>query len=426
VKTLHIIDSLGAGGAERSLLEIVRRLPDFGIDPMVIGFQHRPEGVEAELRASGVPTLILGRKHRAALLSDLRHVVTKVRPALVHTSLYESDVLGRLACFGGPPVLTSLVNTSYGPHRLADPAVRREKLAAAKFIDSWTARYMTAHFHSISHAVKNDAVRTLRINPTAVTVVPRGRDSARLGQPSSERRRRTRRRLCIPEEATVALNVARQEHQKGQRILLEAAATLGHQSDIVWLIAGREGNATEGLNALHRELGLKERVQFLGHREDIPDLLCAADVFVFPSLYEGLGGALLEAMALGVPIVASNIPAIREVLDGGRAGVLVPTENSAALAASVVEIGADRQAWQALSARASARFAREYTLDRMLYGMVELFRDVASAAHSTSSRDWSLCSGPARRGSTEPNPLPRRSLARNAVFAQFKGFRHRG
>jgi glycosyltransferase involved in cell wall biosynthesis len=91
------------------------------------------------------------------------------------------------------------------------------------------------------------------------------------------------------------------------------------------VIAGRDGNATNSLQALARELDIVDRVQFLGHRSDVADLMVAADVFVFPSLWEGLGGVLIEALALEVPIVSSDLDATREVLGGkGTSGLLVP------------------------------------------------------------------------------------------------------
>lgn len=138
----------------------------------------------------------------------------------------------------------------------------------------------------------------------------RGRDGARLDQPGADRRRSVRAELGLRDNDEVLISVGRQEYQKGQRYLLEAAeALLSRRSRLVLLVAGRTGQASRELERLAARPGLAARVRFLGHREDVPDLLAATDVFVFPSLWEGLGGALIEVMALSLPIVASdNLP----------------------------------------------------------------------------------------------------------------------
>src|SRR5205823_1865576 len=105
-----------------------------------------------------------------------------------------------------------------------------------------------------------------------------------------------------------------QERQKAQWALLEAVPRLvERQPDVVVLVAGREGNATSELALRMRDPIVRAHVRVLGHRADVPDLLAASDVFAFPSIFEGLGGSVIEAMALGLPIVASDLSALREV-----------------------------------------------------------------------------------------------------------------
>jgi glycosyltransferase involved in cell wall biosynthesis len=379
MKTLHIINGLGTGGAERSLAELLVRLPDHGIEPTVVCLDGRREGVEASMLTSDVKVDVLDAESRRGQLRQLRTLIRDRRPDLVHTSIFEADVLGRLASIGSAPVLSSIVNTTYGRHRLSDPRVSARKLRVAQGIDSLTARHLTAHLHGITDAVKQAAVRDLRIRPEAVSVIPRGRNAGRLGSFSQERRERSRAMLGLPADAVVALNIGRREHQKGHLALLEAAHMARNDNpDLIWLIAGRDGNSSAELSAAHDQLGLGDTVRFLGHREDIGDLLVAADVFVFPSLYEGLGGALLEAMALKVPIVASDIPAVREVLDGGRCGMLSPLGNTAAFAQAVTALLSDDQQRVALATAGLARFQSTYTLERTVNGMVNLFEQVAA------------------------------------------------
>jgi glycosyltransferase involved in cell wall biosynthesis len=117
---------------------------------------------------------------------------------------------------------------------------------------------------------------------------------------------------------------------------------------------------------------LADRVRFLGPRDDIPDLMCAADAFVFPSRWEGLGSVLLEAMALETPIIATDLPAIREVLDGDACGELVPPDHPEALAEAIVRtLNSDGARSKVRLAR--HRFEEEYTAARIAQRMAAFY-----------------------------------------------------
>jgi glycosyltransferase involved in cell wall biosynthesis len=277
-------------------------------------------------------------------------------------------------------LVTSLVNTPYDAVRLHDPNVRRLSLRAARWVDGWTARNMTTHFHAVSESVKRAALDDLRIPPDRITVVPRGRDPERLGVPSPARRLASRRALgCAPDDEVI-VTIGRHEFQKGHRYLLEAAARLRPaRPRLRVIVAGRRGNASADVEALRRLLDLGDQVWFMGHRDDVPNLLAAADLFVFPSLYEGFGGALIEAMALGLPIVASDVPAIKEVVEEGRNSLLVPRGDPDALARAVADL-LDRADQREAFGRASRRrFEEHFTLDSVVPQMVELYRSVVAA-----------------------------------------------
>jgi glycosyltransferase involved in cell wall biosynthesis len=377
MRIAFLINGLGRGGAERSLAELLPGLRARGITPSVICLDGGGELEEAVLDA-GVEVRRLGGTLAGAAIR-LRGWLRRERPALLHTSLFEADVVGRLASVGtGVPVLCSLVNTTYAPVRLQDPNVRAWRLRAVRRIDASTARHLVAHFHAVSRAVKEAAVSDLGIPPERITVVERGRDPARLGAPSPGRRAAARRALGVGEGEVVLLNVGRQEFQKGQEHLLEAVARLvGRYPGLRLFVAGRQGHATGRLQAAVGRLGLGGTVRFLGHRDDVPELLAAADVFVFPSLYEGLGGALIEAMALALPIVASDLPAIREVVEEGRNAVLVPPASPEALAGAIVSVLEGGHRRQAMGARSREIFEERFTLERSVARMVELYERVA-------------------------------------------------
>lgn len=379
LKILFLINTLGPGGAERSLAEMLPLMAESGIDPTVVCLSHCQEGVESQVRAHGFDVRYLESTRLSRRVRELRRMIKGQNPDLIQTCLFDSDVAGRLAAAQlGIPVITSLVNTSYVAVRVNDPNVRALRLGAAQLIDSWTARHLSTHFHAVTHAVKAAAVETMGIRADRITVIERGRDPARLGEPSPERRRLTRAKLGLSDDDEVLINVGRQEYQKGQKFLLEAVRMLsGERPRLVLLIAGRRGHSSTALEHYLAEAGLKERVRLLGYRDDVPDLLAAADLFVFPSLYEGLGGAVIEAMALGVPVIASNLDAIREVVEEGRSGVLVPPGLPRELADAIRHLLEDRSQARAFAARGREIFLERFTLDQSVRRLIEMYRHVA-------------------------------------------------
>jgi glycosyltransferase involved in cell wall biosynthesis len=376
LRVWHVIDGLGTGGAERSLAELLPALAVLGINSTVWPLERRGRGVEAQLAENadvrflaGVPAPEKVRRLHLAIRSE--------KPHIVHTTLFKATTVGRLAAARRVPVLTSLVNTPYDPVRRSDRNFAGGKLAMVQTFDRAMSR-LSSHFHAITNAVAAAAARDLRIPVDRITVIARGRDATRLGTRSTDRARATRRALAIPVSAPVVVNVARQEFQKGQRHLLEAAKVLrADYPDLVVLICGREGAVTDELRALHEELALGESVRMLGHREDVPDIIAAADIFAFPSMFEGLGGSLIEAMALGTPIVASDIPPIRETVTAGECARLVPPGSSRELGAAISALLADPCERTRLGFNGVVRFREHYDLDNIAARMASLYRDVA-------------------------------------------------
>jgi glycosyltransferase involved in cell wall biosynthesis len=372
LRVLFVVDNLGAGGAERSLQELVRPLAAAGVEPVIACFSRREEGVEHLV--ADLDLRILQGKSRPAQMQELRRLALRERIELVHTTLFEADVFGRPALLGlGIPIVTSLVNMPYEPARLAnDPNVNRRKLAAARWLEILTGRLCASHFHAITEAVKQSAIRRLYIPAERITVVHRGRDPERLGRRSPERRRQVRERLGIGEDVFVVLNAARQEYQKGQRHLLEAFPRLLEQHPQSLLVmAGRKGNASRDLE--RAALALGEKVRFLGHREDVPDLMAAADAFALPSLWEGLGCVLIEALALELPIVASDLEPVREVVTRDLTALLVSPGSSEALAGALLQLAKDPARAEHLARAGRAAFERSFTLQQSARGMLGIF-----------------------------------------------------
>ncbi|MEJ2542277.1 MAG: glycosyltransferase family 4 protein, partial [Gemmatimonadota bacterium] len=143
------------------------------------------------------------------------------------------------------------------------------------------------------------------------------------------------------------------------------------------IVCGRNGHATSELKRIHAETGLGDRVRFLGNRDDVPEILAAADIFAFPSVYEGLGGAVIEAMALGLPVVCSDIPALREVVEQERNARLVPSMDPRAMARALRTILEEPTMADRMGRRSRRIFLERFTLERSAQRMIDLYREVS-------------------------------------------------
>lgn len=372
VHVLYVIDGLGTGGAERSLAELIRPLGELGIHLTVATFHSRTEGVESEV-ADLVDVRSVGPGPARGLMR-LRNLIREAEPDVIHTTLFESDVTGRIASVGsGARVVSSIVNASYSGSAATKPGVSPTKLAAARMIDGWTARRFVDRFHALTETAKRSAVEALGIDPESIDVIGRGRDPERLGRFSEHRRRSIRSSLGIGDDTPLLLSVGRREYQKGQIHAIEAMAHIGaRHPGAMLLIAGRRGPMSSRLESTTRDLGLTQSVRFLGHRPDVPDLMVAADVLVFPSLYEGFGGTLIEAMALDLPIVTSDLEVLREV--AGDAALYAPTADARALAERARLPLESEDVVRDLRERGRKRFEDRYTIDRVSQQMCEMYR----------------------------------------------------
>jgi len=187
----------------------------------------------------------------------------------------------------------------------------------AHLADGLTARNVR-RFHAVTGHVAEVMSSRLRIPRARIDVVPRGRDPDALGIRTPDRRARVLADLGIQPEALLLVAAARHEYPKGLDLLLKAFALVRERPNALLVIAGRDGNQTPELRRMANDTSLLRSMRFLGVRADVPDLLCAADVFVLPSRWEGIGGVLLEAMALEALIVASDLPTTREILTDGK------------------------------------------------------------------------------------------------------------
>jgi glycosyltransferase involved in cell wall biosynthesis len=376
VRILHAINQIsGRAGAEVSLRDIVTRSADEFQQAVVV--LSSTNNVVAPFADAGVPCYVPGEPlgGRRSHVQHVRAAIRDFQPDLVHTSLFDADVAGRIAAaLERVPAVTSVVNTPYTPEAKAAEPVGDVKLHAARSVD----RFLTKHLTSGS----TPSARRRRRTPSSTATSPRTPSASCLAAgaaPSSASGRRNG--ATVPAQLgwgtrSVVINVARQEPQKGQRVLLDALPTvLADRPDTLLVMVGRRGRSSLDLDTRIDRLRLAASAEQLGVRTDVASLLSAADVFAFPSLFEGLGGAAVEALGLGVPLVVSDIPSLREVVGPDR-GWLVPVGDPAALASAIVEALRGGEEVEQRCRAARAAFDEAYELDRCVRGMVDLYRDI--------------------------------------------------
>jgi glycosyltransferase involved in cell wall biosynthesis len=380
IRVMHVIDTLHGGGAETSILETIPMLASQDIETSIVTLFDDDGALDERLSALKVNRIQLTRHSLQAKAVELRRLLVAHRPDVIHTSLVNANLLGRIAAWNTPsPVITSWVSCDYGPEHRETSPYGSVGVRGAHIVDLLTAR-STDHFHAISAHVAQVMSRRLMVPKKRIHVIYRGRDSARLGTFTRERRLKVRASLSIADDVPVVLSAARLDREKGVDTTLEAfRLLLTRVPDAVLLVAGRPGNVSSEVQAIAQSV---PGIRLVGHRTDVPDLMCAADVLAFPSRREGLGGTLLEAMALRLSIVATNVGAIPEAI-GDVGWPLIPSGNPSALADSLAAVLLDGHTNEGKKLAGERRFQTVFTAEAAADGMARLYRSTVDAGRRT-------------------------------------------
>ena len=308
---------------------------------------------------------------------------------MVHTTLIDADLVGRIAGVASRrPVVSSLVNENHGFSLLEGSPQHVAKYAGVWAADAATAR-LVVRFHALTEYVATTMSKRLCIPRRRIEIIGRGHDPGQLGRRTAVRRAAARRSLGVEDTVPLVVAAARHEKQKGLDTLIEAVAQLRTRiPNIQAVIGGRDGSQSTVLHSLVQRLGLTESVSFIGQRDDLPDLMCAADVWCVPSRWEGFGSILTEAMALEVPVVASDLPPVREVAGGREMFWLVPPGSPDALASRIecVLRGDEENVRRTTAAR--RRFLESFTAEAVSQQMLGFWATAHKESRLTSSHDF--------------------------------------
>jgi len=347
IKVLHIIATLDVGGAERQLVELVKRLDKRKFLPVVCCLR-RKGALSKELTAAGIKSVCLGKRGKfdPLLIFRLVQLILRERPAIVHTWMFTANTYGRIAAvLAGTPVI----------------------IASERCVDLWKRwyhfwidkilLYFTDRVVAVSEGTKRFYQTKLKIPKEKIVVISNGIDLERF--PAHH--------LSPLPEKQLILAVGRLAPQKGFKYLVRAAAEVKKNFPEVEFYLLGEGPERKSLESEITRLNLQGSFFLLGEVADIRPYLFSATALVLPSLFEGMSNVILEAMAVGKPVVATAIPGNDEVVIDEETGLLVPPANAEGLAAAITRLIQEKGLRERLGRSAQAKissFRIEKTAER--------------------------------------------------------------
>jgi len=369
VRVLYLITELDPGGAERNLFRLLRHLKG-RITPLVVSLQPGGE-VARWLDSEGIGTASLDIESKTELYRLLRlpRVIRRFRPDLIHSFLHHGNLCARLLGRPFAPVVSSV--------RVAERE-RRWHLLTERL--TWP---LSDAIVCVSEGVKAHLMRSCKVPSRRLFVIPNCVDIESLEKVEPYPRD------AMPAGGKLIVYVGRLTRQKGIRYLLEALALAprgnmfdprqsgngGPRLPGIRLILIGKGEAECSLKALAARLGVADRVAFVGYRDDAVRWIKGADLLVLPSLWEGMPNVVLEAMALGTPVVATRVEGTREILSDGETGILVEPRDPRTLATAMTRVLSD----QHLAARlvsAAREAVRQYGCSTMAARYVRLYETI--------------------------------------------------
>lgn len=365
LKVLQLIPTLDRSGAEKQMAMLARGLPRDRFHVEVAALT-RSGPLEAELRDAGIPVTVIGKPLKADPIALLRLARFMKAGAfdVVQTWIFAANAYGRVAArMASVPVVV-----------VSEMAVDLWKGQAERLVDRRLATWCDRLVGN-SHAVV-DFYRGLGVPDDRLAMIYSGVEDE---EPPAVDRAAVRAEFDFPPDAPLVLFAGRLAEQKRVGDLLQALDLLQHvQPDARTLIAG-DGALRAALEETATAYSLDGRVRFLGHREDIPRLLAAADLLVLPSAFEGLPNVVLEAMRFRKPVVATSAPGTTEVVVDGETGLLVPVGDQVALARAIRDLIRDPALAHRLGEAGRARAESHFAASAMIDHFGGLYEELARA-----------------------------------------------
>lgn len=356
-KIIHLITGLTVGGAEQMLLQTVPKLQGEQIVVSIIPLAKIGE----ELAAAGVNVQYLNLRSffDIRVPFKLYRLLKKERPDILVTYLLHADILGRIiGRIARVPIIISSIRCA---HKDKPLLVWLSKLTAP----------LAHHFIAVSDSVKQWTENRLHIPAEKITIIHNG-VTENLSTKSPELSN-IEAQLQLNESNLVITYIGRLDSQKGLEFLIEAISILQATSlppfDVLLVGDGPQKSELENLVQRNNLSNIK----FLGFRRDVNNILQASSIFVSPTLFEGISNAIMEAMASGLPVVTTDIPENKELIDNMQNGIVVPVRDGKALAAGLASLLNSAELRSKLGATAQATIRNNFSINSTIQQLDNLF-----------------------------------------------------
>ena len=374
ITVLHLITSLEVGGAQHGLLLGLPRFNSEKYEHIVCSLTDRMQ-MAGQFQRAGIQVHSLGLKTKMdfSVAIRLRSLLKDVRPDILHTYLLHSNVLGRIVgrLTGVPKIIGS--ERTIGQARYWGRLLTKltNPLTDAVEVNSQTGAI----------AIEDD----LGVPREKIEIVRSGVNFYEYSKPANGAEIRTE--LGLNQDQHLVLYIGRLRPVKGVEFGIRAFALAKDQRPNVYMALAGEGEQLCNLQNLVDDLGIDNHVKFLGVRNDLPDLLAAADSILMPSLNEGFPRTAIEAMAAGKPIVATRVGGTPEAIIDGKTGILVPAKDIRAMAKALISLIGDVLLRERLGA-AGAELAREnYSINNYVNRLNELYWRLSGIDNPTFSNN---------------------------------------
>lgn len=374
IRLLHLVSTFAMKTDTKWLCQLLGRLSHERFASS-IACMYGGGAMRERFEREGVLTFDLraGRAIDPVGLWRLVRLMRRIRPHIVHTHLLRADLYGGLAArlAGVPVVLTSqyaVFPYSRVRARMSDPVLDR------------ICRALASDALAVSEAVRQDLISRLGWDATRTHTIRTGLDFT-AWRPDPRARQQLRAQWDIPDAAPVMMTVARLSREKGLDVLIEAAAIVQQRHPDVRFVLMGDGPLAGTLAEQIDRRGLHETVRLAGFHADVPSVLSAADAFVLPSYMEGMPNAVLEAFAARLPVVASAVGGLAEVIEHERTGLLAPPGNARALAGALSRILDDRELAGRLAGAGAERARERFSLQQVADEYESLYRGLVSGHH---------------------------------------------
>ena len=351
-------------GAERIMLWLEKHLTERGYDVKLACLRKLAPFAERLRDMVGPDVRVLGMRHLFDIPAVFRlyKLLRDFKPDVLHIHSYRAAIWGRpLGRMAGVPVIIYSVHNKWGGK-------------IHSMLDRWTSRYGDAVI-PFSRAVKKTLIEESRINPDKVkNPVYIGIDIDRFRVDDKAKIGKAREELGLNEVNEVIGFVGALSEQKGLIYLVDAVDNLHHEFPNLRCLLIGEGEQEGHLKTKVNKLGLQEHVLFLGQRYDIPELLYVMDVFVLPSLWEGLPQVVLEAMAARCPVLATAVDGTPEIITHGVDGWLIPPQDSSVLRDSLVKLLENEELRKNLANRGYETVCERFSVKRMVSEFDNLYK----------------------------------------------------